>query len=248
MKTIHTVLREDFGHLDRGLVRRSLLAEPGVRDVSFDESRNGLVIEYDPVLIDDHCLSLMMCRHGVDWGRSPTKSQPNRWTETLADGRHVVVRPIQPDDIPRNIAFLRTLSPPSKHFLFLGGVTRMSDEELRRLCDPEYPKDMAFVAVAAEPGNSEMERQVGICRYAGASFAQGAEISVAVADDWQHQGLGQKLLRRLIDYARAHGVRRLYSVDSAVNDRMRKLGAKLGFTESPDPDDRRQVILSLELP
>jgi N-acetylglutamate synthase-like GNAT family acetyltransferase len=69
---------------------------------------------------------------------------------------------------------------------------------------------------------------------------------VAVADDWQHQGLGKKLLRRLIEHARMHGVRRLYSIDSAANDRMRKLGAELGFSESREPGDRRQVLLSLE--
>src|SRR5262245_50953054 len=53
-------------------------------------------------------------------------------------------------------------------------------------------------------------RQVGVCRYAGADVAYGAEISVAVADDWQHRGLGRLLLRRLIDYARAWGTAALF--------------------------------------
>lgn len=247
MKTIHTVLREDFGRIDRDLVRQRLLAEPGVHDVSFEESRNGLLIEYDPALVDDHGLTLMMCRHGVLSWTPPAKSEPNRWTETLTDGRRVIVRAIRPDDLQRNIAFLHALSPPSKHFLFLGGVTRLSEKELHRLCDPDEVTEMAFVALAADHRKSEPERQVGICRYAGADSTQGAEISVAVADDWQHQGLGQKLLRRLVDYARAHGVKRLYSIDSAANDRMRKLGSKLGFIQRRDPEDPRQVILSLDL-
>jgi len=87
---------------------------------------------------------------------------------------------------------------------------------------------------------------VGVCRYAGAS-ADGAEISVAVADDWQHQGLGQLLLRRLIDYARTHGIRRLYSMDAVNNDRMRHLARQVGFAEHPDPADIHQVIYSLQL-
>jgi GNAT superfamily N-acetyltransferase len=247
MKTIHTVLREDFGLQDRDVVRKRLLTEPGVHGVSFEESRNGLLIEYDPALIDDHRLTIMMCRHGVLSWTPPAKVEANQWIEVLADGRRVLVRAICPDDIARNIAFLQGLSPPSKHFLFLGGVNRLSDAELRRLCDPDYENDMAFVALAAEPGSSQKGRQVGICRYAGTSSTEGAEISVAVADDWQHQGLGQKLLRRLIHHARAHGVKRLYSIDSAANDGMRKLGAQLGFTEGRDPNDRRQVILSLKL-
>ncbi len=174
-------------------------------------------------------------------------SRRDCWTETLADGRRAVVRPIRPDDVPRNREFLEALSPPSKHFLFLGGIARLNDEELRRLCNPDHASSRAFVALAADPEGTESNRQVGVCRYAGAGSARGAEISVAVADDWQHQGLGRKLLGRLIAYARTHGVKRLYSMDSAANDRMRKLGTDLGFTISGDPDDRRQIILSLEL-
>lgn len=165
---------------------------------------------------------------------------------TLRDGRRVTIRPIRRDDVARNIAFLDSLSPPSKHFLFLGGISRLSDAELERLCDPDYAHDMAFVALATDANAPGGQRQVGVCRYAGADDTTGAEISVAVADDWQHRGLGKLLLRRLIDYARTHGVRRLYSMDSAANEAMRHLARDLGFREQPDPDDIRQVIYSLQ--
>jgi GNAT superfamily N-acetyltransferase len=168
---------------------------------------------------------------------------PNQWTETLRDGRRVVIRPIRADDVARNVTFLEALSPPSKHFLFLGGVARLSDEALRRLCDPDYAHDMAYVALAAD----DAATQVGVCRYAGADVVHGAEISVAVADAWQHQGLGKLLLSRLVDYARTHGVTRLYSMDSADNAGMRALARERGFAVRPDPDDVRQVICSLEL-
>ena len=165
---------------------------------------------------------------------------------TLRDGRRVTIRPIQRDDVERNVAFLDALSPPSKHFLFLGGIARLSDEELKRLCDPDYAHDMAYVAVATDPNAPGGQRQVGVCRYAGADDATGAEISVAVADDWQDRGLGKLLLRRLIEHARTHGVRRLYSMDSAANEPMRRLARDVGFREQPDPDDIRQVIYSLQ--
>jgi RimJ/RimL family protein N-acetyltransferase len=172
------------------------------------------------------------------------RKTPTEWTEKLSDGRRVLVRPIRPEDIERNSAFLDGLSPPSKHFLFLGGISRLSDEQLRRLCDPDHAHDMAFVALASDGAR---QRQVGVCRYAGADAAHGAEISVAVADDWQHQGLGKLLLHHLIDYARTHGVTRLYSMDSVTNTRMRALARKIGFSERPDPDDRSQVICYLDL-
>jgi acetyltransferase len=168
-------------------------------------------------------------------------------TATLHDGRKVVIRPIRPDDVTRNAAFLAALSPASRHYLFLGGITHLSDAALKKLCDPDYAHDMAYVALAADGGPPGQERQVGVCRYAGADSENGAEISVAVADDWQHQGLAQLLLRQLIEYARAHGVRRLYSMDAAGNERMRRLAHKAGFAEEADPDDIHQVIYSLQV-
>jgi GNAT superfamily N-acetyltransferase len=178
---------------------------------------------------------------------------------TLHDGRRVTIRPIRRDDAARTAAFIDALSMESKHALFLGGVAQLSDAALRRLCDPSDPRDMAYVAVVAD---ADGERQIGVCRYAGAdpvdgadagrdargraTQGAGAEISVAVADDWQHQGLGKLLLRRLIEHARAHGVRRLYSMDSASNQGIRRLARALGFSERRDPDDIHQVIYSLQ--
>jgi GNAT superfamily N-acetyltransferase len=161
----------------------------------------------------------------------------------LRDGRSVMIRPIRRDDVAHITEFLDALSPPSKHFLFLGGIARLSDAALAHLCAPDAAHDMAYVAVT--PG-AQGERLTGICRYAAAN-AEGAEISVAVADDWQHAGLGTRLLETLIAHARTHDVPRLYSMDAANNSRMRHLARQLGFRESPDPDDIHQVIYTLEL-
>jgi hypothetical protein len=65
MKIIRTMLREDFGLLDRGLVRRDLLAEKGVCSVSDGPGEHCLSIEYDPAILDDKRLLDVMCRHGV---------------------------------------------------------------------------------------------------------------------------------------------------------------------------------------
>jgi GNAT superfamily N-acetyltransferase len=161
---------------------------------------------------------------------------------TLRDGRQVTIRPIRRDDAERTTDFLDGLSATSKHALFLGGIAHLSELELRRLCDPADASDMAYVATVAE---GSRVREVGLCRYAGADFAAGAEISVAVADDYQHQGLGKLLLRRLIEHARLHGVPRLYSIDARSNGAMRRLARDVGFSEHPDPDDIHQVLYSL---
>ena len=65
MKTIHTILREDFGQVDRDMVRTELLGQTGIRDVHCAPARNGLVIEYDAGIVDHQKLLEIMCRAGV---------------------------------------------------------------------------------------------------------------------------------------------------------------------------------------
>jgi GNAT superfamily N-acetyltransferase len=250
MKTLEAQLLEDFGAVDRGLVRRGLLAERGISAVFDGPGDHSLTIEYDPAALGGGKLVEILCRYGLSSHVvEPPADVPGRerWLEALSDGRRVLIRPIRPGDIERNARFIEHLSPPSKHFLFLGGIAQLSAAAQRHLCDPDYAHDMAYIALGLDTRTGEAQDQVGICRYAGADPVKGAEISVAVADAWQHHGLGKILLRHLVDYARAHDVMRLYSVDAVNNNRMRKLARDVGFTERPDPDDQTQVIYSLDL-
>jgi GNAT superfamily N-acetyltransferase len=250
MKTLEAQLLQDFGAVDRGLARRGLLAERGISAVFDGPGDHSLTIEYDPAALAGEKLLEVLCRYGLC---SEVVAPPadvkdrERWLEKLQDGRHVLIRPIRPSDVEGNARFIERLSPPSKHFLFLAGIAQLSDTALRHLCDPDYAHDMAYIALGLDSKTGETRDQVGVCRYAGADPVNGAEISVAVADSWQHQGLGKILLRHLIDYARTHGVTRLYSLDAANNVRMRKLARSVGFTEHGDPDDNKQVIYSLDL-
>jgi len=65
MKIMHTELIEDFGLLDRGLVKKELLAETGIYAVADEPTRNHLTIEYDPAILDETQLLYIMCRHGL---------------------------------------------------------------------------------------------------------------------------------------------------------------------------------------
>ena len=250
MKTLEAQLLEDFGPVDRGFVRRGLLGERGISAVFDGPGDRSLTIEYDPAALAGEKMFEILCRYGLcPHVVEPPADVParERWLEALSDGRHVLIRPIRPSDVERNARFIAQLSPPSKHFLFLGGIAQLSAAAQRHLCDPDYAHDMAYIALGLDSRTGETRDQVGVCRYAGGDPAKGAEISVAVADAWQHRGLGKILLRHLVDYARARGVLRLYSIDAANNERMRKLARDIGFTEQPDPDDNNQVIYSLDL-
>ena len=159
-------------------------------------------------------------------------------------GQRVTIRPLQSSDRQMEAEFVRNLSDETKHFRFLGAVKELSANELRRLCDIDGQHSMAFVATVQEDGR---EREIGVSRYAQGSKPEVREMAVTVADSWQHKGLGRLLARQLIDYGRAHGVTRLYSVDFAENTAMQHLAHDLGMSVSRSLDDPSQVVYSLPL-
>lgn len=166
------------------------------------------------------------------------------WIETLSDGSHVLVRPIRPEDRERESDFIARLSPGARHFRFLGEIREASPALLDQLVNVDFSQGMAYVALAHDNG---VLREVGVSRYSASGDAQHCECAVTVADDWQHRGLGTLLMRHLIDTARRHGFRQMFSVDAAANEPMRELAAFLGFARQRDPLDATQVIHTLAL-
>lgn len=173
----------------------------------------------------------------------PTADDP-RWTETLRDGSHVVIRPLHHDDIELERRFIERLSPEARRMRFLGQMSAPGDELLRQLTQIDYVHDIAFVALVHRDGE---KREVGVSRYSVGIDGQSCECAVAVDDEWDGLGLGTLLMRHLIETARARGIRSMVSLDSADNWRMRDLAAHLGFVREQDPDDATQVFHRLTL-
>jgi GNAT superfamily N-acetyltransferase len=156
----------------------------------------------------------------------------------------VTIRPIHSTDTVMEGAFVRNLSFETKRYRFFGGVKELSPAELKRLCNVDGCHSMAFVATVQKNG---CEAEIGVSRYVESSEQDVREMAVTIADEWQHKGLGQLLVKRLIAYAKSHGVRQLYSVDLADNTAMRELASELGMSVRRDPEDANQLIYSITL-
>lgn len=167
-----------------------------------------------------------------------------RWSETLRDGKHVLIRPITPLDRAVERRFIEELSNEARRFRFLGQIAQPDDRMLERLTSIDPVSEAAFVAVTRE---DSQERIVGVSRYCRDAEGLRCECAVTVDEDWQNQGLGSSLMRHLIEVARTHGMRSMYSIDSAENIAMTDLAHFLGFRTTPDPDDSTQVIHELAL-
>lgn len=167
-----------------------------------------------------------------------------RWSETLRDRSHVLIRPITAQDHDAERVFIEGLSAQSRRFRFLGQIGRPSEQLIERLTSIDRDHEVAFVAVIAEGAH---ERIVGVSRYSSDAQGLRCECAVTVDDDWQHKGLGTLLMRHLITVARARGIRSMVSVDSAENVAMTDLALFLGFRTRTDPQDSSQVIHELTL-
>lgn len=162
----------------------------------------------------------------------------------LMDGSEVTIRALRREDAQLERDFIRNLSPESRWMRFLGQVAEPGDSLLRKLTELDYQHDMAFIALAREDG---ITREVGVSRYSLTPDGKQCECAVTVADAWQGKGLGTILMRDLIDIARRRGIRSMFSIDAADNEKMRELARDLGFNREQDPDDRTRVIHRLVL-
>lgn len=175
---------------------------------------------------------------------APMLLEGTHWIDHLRDGTVVLIRPLRPDDREREEDFLRAMSPDAKRMRFMCSFREASPGLVDQLMDVDDDKRMAFVALAHEDGEL---REVGVSRYSTNGDRTRCECAVTVADDWRHRGLAVVLMRHLIDMARQHGFKQMYSVDSADNQPMQELAAYLGFKRSLDPGDPAQVIHTLAL-
>ncbi len=120
-------------------------------------------------------------------------------------GEDVAFRYIRPDDKERLAAALGRLSPESQRRRFLTAKPRFSSSELRYLTEIDGFDHVAVLAVLAD----DPDAIIGVGRFVRLrDLPDTAEVAIVVGDDFQGQGLGRELGRRLADEARARSVQR----------------------------------------
>lgn len=165
-----------------------------------------------------------------DAPRGFTRRRTGPWRESLklADGRELVLRPIDPADAPALQQAFAKLEPEEVRLRFLHPLTELTDAYARELCtlDPSH----AFALVIAEPGVPGQAAIGAVARLAFEPPDRNADFAIIVGHPLAGNGLGRHLLRRLIDWATR---RKLWSLQGDVlneNQVMLHLAQKLGFT------------------
>ncbi len=167
-----------------------------------------------------------------------------QWDAELRAGRYVLIRQIRKQDIALERRFIACLSPQSRRFRFLGTLGSPSDALLRQLVDIDPACDVALIALIVE---GTQEREIGVARLSAGPDRRSCKFAVTVSDEWQRKGLGTLLMHRLIDSAVTRGLESMHAISAVGNDGMREFAGHLGFHRESDPNDRTQMLYSLDL-
>src|SRR5690349_12316761 len=92
----------------------------------------------------------------------------------LADGRVVQIRPIEPADAPRLVAFHEALSPETTRYRFFTVHPRLSESELERFTHVDHHSREALIALLDGA-------LVGVARYIQVEGTTEAEVAFVVS-------------------------------------------------------------------
>jgi acetyltransferase len=153
----------------------------------------------------------------------------------MRDGTPVTIRPIRPEDETLMPEFHRAVSERSVYFRYFHAAKldqRVAHERLLRMCFLDYDREIALLA---DPENPPGILAIG--RMSKLHGQNAAEIAVLVRDQYQRQGLGLELTRRLVQIARDEHLHTLQAYMLQENIEMQGLVRKLGFhiTTTDDP-------------
>ena len=211
-------------------------------------------LDINPLIVDEHGAIVVDARIVVGphtpvrgrYGHMAIHPYPADLVTTWQppQGERVTLRPIRPEDAGIEQAFVRSLSPESRHFRFMDTLRELTPMMLARFTQIDYDREMAFIATIAREGQ---EIEVGVCRYITNPDGSSCEYAVVVADDWQRRGLGRRMMMQLIEVARTRGLRTMIGHVLGSNRAMLDLCQSLGFVVSDSAEDpsAKRVTLTL---
>ncbi|MCW4052017.1 MAG: GNAT family N-acetyltransferase, partial [Candidatus Bathyarchaeota archaeon] len=160
----------------------------------------------------------------------------------MKNGKHLVLRPIKPEDENRLHELFKSFSEETMRFRFFQVIREMSHETLTRYCNIDYNREIAIVG-EAETDNEK--RILGVARLIVQPGRKHGEFAVAVGDQWQGFGLGSKLVDRVIEIGRDLGLDSIYGDILSQNLKMFQLCEKKGFRIEPVDEETTKATLDL---
>jgi acetyltransferase len=213
-------------------------------------------LDINPLLADEHGVLALDARITV----APVADAQERYAHMaihpypvdlvshlqLPDGTALTLRPIRPEDAALEQRFISSLSAQTRRFRFMEELNELSGDLLVRFTQLDYDHELALIAVLEADG-VRPETAIGVARFVRNPDGDTGEFALVVADQWQGQGIGTRLMQELMRAAAARGFRELQGEVLASNHTMLQLMQALGFSVATVTDDPplRRVSRSL---
>ena len=184
---------------------------------------------------------------GHPHGRLAIKPYPKELEENvaLADGRTLLLRPIQAEDEPSLRGAFDKLSPEEIRLRFFVPMKTLDHLMAARLSQINYDREMALILT--EPGLPGTTEIYAVARVSADPNLERAEYAVIVRGDMTGMGLGTLLVKKVLAFARARGIREVHGDVLRENARMLHICESLGFARTADTADPSIVRTSIVL-
>lgn len=161
----------------------------------------------------------------------------------MPSGAPLLLRPILPEDAPQLDTLFAHLSPQSVRMRFFTLIKELPSYVRARLTQIDYEREMALALVSSgPPGKADI---FAVVRISADPDNDTGEFAIALRDELAGQGIGTRLMERMIAYARERGIRRMMGIvlmeNTAMIDICRRLGFRVEY-ESGRPDAVRVTL------
>jgi acetate---CoA ligase (ADP-forming) len=141
----------------------------------------------------------------------------------LRDGSTLHLRPIRPDDAHAVIEFHNRLSPRSVYFRYFSPLPEMSEERAISISTVDYDNNFGLIGELAG-------RLVAFaCYYRDSKAHDRAEVAFVIEDQLQGRGIASRMLERVAEIARDHGIAIFEAYVLGDNRKMMDVFINTGF-------------------
>lgn len=148
-------------------------------------------------------------------------------------GQAISIRPMRPEDLDIESEFVQAWSAETRYNRLFSAGSYTSPERLKTITRIDYARDMALIAAVML---EDREVEIGVARYVLREDNRTCEFALAVADAWQHRGIGRALMLNLMDAAAAAGIETMVGDILSTNAPMLHFMRSLGFAIESTPD------------
>lgn len=174
--------------------------------------------------------------------RLAIRPYPKDWErETqLKDGRAVLMRPIRPEDEALYPDFFTEVTPEDLRLRFFAPIKDFSHAFLAKLTQLDYERAIAFAAIEKQSG-----KLLGAVRLHADPDHVSGEYAILLRSNLKGQGLGWKLMKLMIEWAKADGISTVKGEILRENRTMISMCEALGFSVKSSPDDESIAVVTL---